>query len=201
MCCIILDHIVEITDKAFTSLYSYMTLKQNRNIDDLKSTFRERFILAMDEYNARYEPNIFVVEGLRSEELQEQYFKKWKTKTLKSNHLTGHAVDIAFKWPELYPKSDTPRKNLCRIMRRYGIVNGYFDLKRWFDKPHFQAVEVQAPNKLSDTYVVAKKRIPKLKAMIRARSVARHRRADGDRRQKTHERNEIARKILSIVEK
>lgn len=155
----------------------------------------------MDEYNARYEPNIFVVEWLRSKELQAKYFKEWKTKTMKSNHLTGNAVDIAFKWTELYPSSETPWKNLCAVMRKYGIVNWYYDLKWWFDKPHFQAVEVQAPNKLSDTYVVAKKRVTRLKSMIRARKTERHRRASQEWRDKLHERNEMARKILSVVEK
>lgn len=201
MCCIVLDHIGDLTDKVFTSWYIHIAIKQNRNINDLKSTFRERFILAMDEYNERYEPNIFVVEWLRSKELQAKYFKEWKTKTMKSNHLTGNAVDIAFLWTELYPKSNTPRINLCRVMRRYGIVNGYFDLKRWFDKPHFQAVEIQAPTKISDTYVVAKDWVQKLKSQMRARGVARHKRASQEWRDKLHERNEMARYILSVVEK
>ncbi len=180
---------------------SKVIMKQNRNIKDLADTFELRLHLAMEEYNTRFEPKIFVVETTRTLEQQKEYVRTWKSTTLKSNHLTGHAVDIAFQWPELYPKSDTPRKNVCKIMRKYGIVNWYYDLKRWFDKPHFQAVEVQAPNKISDTYVVAKNWIPRLQAMIRARSVARHRRADGDRRQKMHERNEIARKILASVSK
>ena len=39
--------------------------------------------------------HFIVVEGVRTLEKQREYFSKGKSKTMKSRHLTGHAVDLA----------------------------------------------------------------------------------------------------------
>lgn len=125
---------------------SFTKTMANRNIEDLHPSFRLRFMTALEEYNNKY-PNkqIFVTETTRTKERQAQLVKQGYSKTMKSNHLTGMAVDIAFHWSSLYPWSKDTRLNLCHIMNKYGIVNAYYDLHWWFDKPHFQAVELQAP--------------------------------------------------------
>ena len=39
--------------------------------------------------------NFMVIEGLRTIEKQREYFAAGKSKTMRSRHLTGHAIDIA----------------------------------------------------------------------------------------------------------
>lgn len=173
--------------------------KQNRNIEALADTRETRFKLAMEEYNTFYSPRIFVTETLRSKEDQEYYVKMKKSQTMKSNHLTGHACDIAFEWPELYPSNEKIWANLCNVMRKYGIVNGYYDLKWWFDKPHFQPVEAQKPQYDNSNYSYAKIWISRLKTMMRARSTARHRTKNQSLKDRLHERNNIIREMFDKI--
>jgi hypothetical protein len=57
------------------------------------------------------EQEFTVIEGLRSPERQKQLLSQGKTKTLKSNHITGNAVDLApivdgkvsWDWKYFYP--------------------------------------------------------------------------------------------------
>ena len=84
------------------------------------------------------------------------------------------------------------------VMRRYGIVNAYYDLKRGFDKPHFQAVEIQAPIKYSPTYSVAKNWKEKIHGMMKIRSASRHK-ANPNRKRKFHERNEKMRRLFDSI--
>jgi hypothetical protein len=125
---------------------------QNRNINDLKEPFKNRFKWFMEEWN-KWNPTleIFLVEWLRDLATQKEYVKKWVSKTLKSNHLTGQAGDIAFKdpknWLYLEKRKDSEfiRKKLVELWHKYHLANGYYTLNRWFDKPHFQNVELQKP--------------------------------------------------------
>lgn len=153
----------------------------------------------MEEYNISYEPAIFVTDTKRTQEEQNALVKAGKSKTYKSNHLTGTAVDIAFKGKVLYPTDEKIWSALCFIMRKYGIVNWYYDLKRGFDKVHFQDVDVQAPTKLSASYVTAKNWKSRLKSMMRANSSARHRIASENWREKLHERNNKIRELFDKI--
>ncbi|MCS5452513.1 M15 family metallopeptidase [Enterobacter huaxiensis] len=53
---------------------------------DLKRVVRRALTLAKDDFK--------VVEGLRTEARQRELFNAKKSKTMKSRHLTGHAVDL-----------------------------------------------------------------------------------------------------------
>ena len=65
-----------------------------------------------------------VLEGIRSVERQKELFNKKKTKTMKSRHLTGHAVDLvpyvkgksSFDWNDVY--------KVARAMRTASIETG-----------------------------------------------------------------------------
>lgn len=98
---------------------------------------------------ARSRVAFFVAEGLRTHERQRQLVAEGKSKTLKSRHLTGHAVD-------LYPVSDIPIPKmglpdfvgLVEAMRwaaaveRVPIVCG-FD---WgWDAPHYELPKASYP--------------------------------------------------------
>jgi peptidoglycan L-alanyl-D-glutamate endopeptidase CwlK len=91
-----------------------------------------------------------ITEGVRSIERQRKLLKAGATRTLKSRHLTGHAVDLAvtingevhWDWP-LYTK-------LAQVMKRAaGAVNVPIewggDWRSFKDGPHFQLPWKQYP--------------------------------------------------------
>ncbi len=89
------------------------------------------------------EVNFIVTEGLRTKERQEQLVRAGASKTLKSRHLTGHAVDLAAKvgdevrwdWP-LYHKLAAAMKDSAATL---GIeIEWGGDWKSFPDGPHFQ---------------------------------------------------------------
>lgn len=84
-----------------------------------------------------------VTEGLRTKERQEQLVRAGASRTLKSRHLTGHAVDLAAKvgdevrwdWP-LYHKLAAAMKDSAAAL---GIeIEWGGDWKSFPDGPHFQ---------------------------------------------------------------
>lgn len=124
---------------------------QNRNINDLKEPFKTRFTGFMNERN-KFNPTIqiFLVEWMRDLATQKKYVASGASKTMKSNHLTGQAADIAFRgnrWLYLEKRADREfiRGKLCELAHKYHLVNAYYDLNWWFDKPHMQNVELQKP--------------------------------------------------------
>lgn len=84
-----------------------------------------------------------VIEGLRTLERQKQLKAEGFSRTLKSRHLTGHAVDVVpfpILWPDPYPHETWVQ-----------LANGMMDaaeelnvdlewgFEKWgWDKPHFQ---------------------------------------------------------------
>lgn len=89
------------------------------------------------------EVDFIVTEGLRSKERQEQLVRAGASKTLKSRHLTGHAVDLAAKvgnevrwdWP-LYHKLAAAMKDSAAVL---GVeIEWGGDWKSFPDGPHFQ---------------------------------------------------------------
>lgn len=85
--------------------------------------------------------DFIVGEGLRTLETQRKYVASGVSKTMKSRHLTGHAVDlwaylVTIRWePALYvPIADSMKA----AGKELGVpVEWGFDLWGW-DSPHFQ---------------------------------------------------------------
>ena len=180
-------------------------MKQNRDITSLENGFELRFKTAMDEYNSKNNPKIFIVEALRTKEQQLEYYRQWKSRTKNSNHMNGKAVDIAFKPWVLYPTDDKTWEKVCEVMRKYGIVNWYYDLmrhkaKKWpiVDKPHFQAVEVQLPTVSNINYDNAKNWREWLELELKRNWSARHIVKTLFARDKLHKRNNLIRELLKI---
>lgn len=180
-------------------------MKQNRDITSLEDNFELRFRTAFEEYNDKYEPNIFIVEALRTQEQQLVYYKSGKSGVKVSNHMNGKAVDIGFRWPQLYPTDDATRLRVCEIMRKYGIVNWYYDLmwhkakdkkKRLVDKPHFQAVEVQTPTINNSWYSTASDRKNILRKEIAKNSSKWHILINLFSREKLKKRNDLLRQMI-----
>ena len=84
-----------------------------------------------------------VIEGRRTIQRQRQLVKSGASHTMRSRHLTGHAVDLApwvagsvrWDWPLFYPLAramkTAARENAIRL--RWGG-----DWRRFKDGPHFQ---------------------------------------------------------------
>lgn len=91
-----------------------------------------------------------VVEGMRTVETQRAYVAKGASKTMKSRHLTGHAIDIAplldgaisWKWPLFY--------KLAPIVKAAAAAEGVplewgGDWRSFKDGPHWQLPWEQYP--------------------------------------------------------
>jgi peptidoglycan L-alanyl-D-glutamate endopeptidase CwlK len=84
-----------------------------------------------------------VLEGLRTAERQQQLVKAGASLTLKSRHLTGHAVDlgaivdgeIRWDWP-LYHKIAEAMKDAARELKIAIVWGG--DWRMFKDGPHFE---------------------------------------------------------------
>lgn len=84
-----------------------------------------------------------VLEGLRTAERQQQLVKAGASLTLKSRHLTGHAIDlgamvdgkIRWDWP-LYHKIAEAMKDAARELKITIVWGG--DWRMFKDGPHFE---------------------------------------------------------------
>ncbi len=89
------------------------------------------------------EIDFIVTEGLRTDSRQRILFAQGASKTLKSRHLTGHAVDLAvivdggvrWDWPLYYRLADTV-KEAARI--EAVAIEWGGDWLNFKDGPHFQ---------------------------------------------------------------
>lgn len=89
------------------------------------------------------EVDFAVIEGVRSRERQAKLVAKGASRTMKSRHLTGHAVDLAawidggirWDWP-LYDKIGAAMKQASDELGIQITWGG--DWKKFKDGPHFQ---------------------------------------------------------------
>ena len=91
-----------------------------------------------------------VTEGLRTKEKQEQLVKAGASKTMRSRHLTGHAVDLAavigseVRWDwALYPQLANAMKSAANELNVPIEWGG--DWKTFKDGPHFQLTWEEYP--------------------------------------------------------
>lgn len=91
-----------------------------------------------------------VIEGVRSVERQKQLVEAGASRTMKSRHLTGHAVDLAaivgneirWDWP-LYPKiADAMKKAALSLDVKITWGGDWVSLK---DGPHFELNSKEYP--------------------------------------------------------
>lgn len=91
-----------------------------------------------------------VVEGMRTIETQRAYVAKGASKTMKSRHLTGHAIDIAplldgaisWKWPLFYKLA--PAVKAAAAAEGVALEWGG-DWRSFKDGPHWQLPWAQYP--------------------------------------------------------
>lgn len=130
-----------------------------RSLDNLKGVHPDLVKIAHKALEIT-ERDYTITEGLRSEDRQRQLVREGKSKTMKSRHLTGHAIDIV-PWPvswefdDFYPVCDAFLKasRLLDIPLRWGGNWNVNDLRKWhgtskllvekykgsfYDLPHFE---------------------------------------------------------------
>lgn len=91
----------------------------------------------------RWPVDFVVVEGLRTAERQAQLIKSGASQTLKSRHLTGHAIDLAplvdgqirWDWPLFHPIAAAMKSAAAELQI---ALEWGGDWKRFKDGPHFQ---------------------------------------------------------------
>lgn len=96
------------------------------------------------------EVDFSVIEGLRTPERQRDLVKAGASKTMKSRHLTGHAVDlvafvegkVSWDWP-LYDKISKAMKQAAEELRIPLEWGG--DWTTFKDGPHFQLCRGRYP--------------------------------------------------------
>jgi peptidoglycan LD-endopeptidase CwlK len=84
-----------------------------------------------------------VVEGLRTAERQAELVKAGASQTMKSRHLTGHAIDLApvadgqvrWDWPLFHPIAAAMKQAAAELQI---ALEWGGDWKRFKDGPHFQ---------------------------------------------------------------
>jgi peptidoglycan L-alanyl-D-glutamate endopeptidase CwlK len=96
------------------------------------------------------EVDFVVLEGVRTLERQQQLFDKGATTTMRSRHLTGHAVDLApvvgaqIRWD--WPLYDVLAHSVKKAAQALDIpIEWGGDWVRFRDGPHFQLPWKQYP--------------------------------------------------------
>jgi peptidoglycan L-alanyl-D-glutamate endopeptidase CwlK len=115
-----------------------------RSRDRLKGV-DPRLVRVVEEAIKITEVDFGVTEGLRTEERQKELVSKGLSQTLKSKHLTGHAVDLVaydngkVTWEkEFYHKIADAMKKAAKDQNTNIRWGG--DFKSFFDGPHFELV-------------------------------------------------------------
>ena len=97
------------------------------------------------------EVDFMVIEGLRTVERQKELYAKGATRTMKSRHIHGFAVDLAavvggkveWSWP-LYPKIAKAMKEAAAELNIPIVWGG--DWKTFKDGPHFELLSSKYPD-------------------------------------------------------
>lgn len=122
-----------------------MTFKlSQRSLDKLKGVDKD-LVAVVKRAIELTEVDFGVTEGIRTLDRQEELFKKGLSKTMKSKHLIGRAVDlvayvdgkISWEKEHYYP--------IALAMERAAIelnvdIRWGGDFKRFFDGPHFELI-------------------------------------------------------------
>lgn len=105
-----------------------------------------RVVMRADELGARF----IVTDGLRSLEKQRELVRAGKSKTMKSRHLTGHAVDLCASHDDGVSWDADELKAIADIMKQAAaeqnvLIEWGGDWKGFVDMPHFQLPWKQYP--------------------------------------------------------
>lgn len=121
-------------------------MKPDRRLESLDPRYRDRFVRYLEQLEATFPQfNFIVTETRRSAERQAHLLKTGASKTRRSNHQDGIAMDIAIYRHETKELDWRPAvyRNVYRLLdpRQYGLTSGAH-LWGW-DEGHLQIVEAQ----------------------------------------------------------
>ena len=122
-----------------------MRFKLSQRSKDRLKGVDERLVKVVERAIEITEVDFSVLEGLRTPERQKQLVADGFSQTLKSKHLTGHAVDLGalvngtISWDKqhYHTIADAMKKSAeeLKVNIRWGG-----DFKSFFDGPHFELV-------------------------------------------------------------
>jgi peptidoglycan L-alanyl-D-glutamate endopeptidase CwlK len=122
-----------------------MTFKLSQRSKDKLKDVDSRLVKVVERAIEITEIDFAVTEGFRTVQRQKELVSKGFSQTLKSKHLTGHAVDLAafvdgkVNWdkPFYYKIADAMKKAAeeQQVAIRWGG-----DFKSFFDGPHFELI-------------------------------------------------------------
>ena len=122
-----------------------MTFKlSQRSLNNLKGV-DEDLVAVVKRAIEITEVDFGVTEGIRTLDRQEELFKKGLSKTMKSKHLIGRAVDLVayvdgkVSWEKEYYYPIALAMERAAIELQVGIRWGG-DFKSFFDGPHFELI-------------------------------------------------------------
>lgn len=121
-------------------MYSF----SNKSKERLKGV--DSSLIKVMEESIKESPYDFsITEGIRTSERQKQLYDEGKSKTLKSKHLVGKAVDIAIlvdgniTWDKKYYQEVA--EHIKKVAKELGIgIRWGGEFKSFFDGPHFELV-------------------------------------------------------------
>lgn len=149
-------------------------MQTDRDINKLAEPFKSKVKLFLDDCKQQG-VNIFVTEAKRSLERQKELYASGRTKsgpiltwTLKSKHLEGMAIDIAFAGENLYPSDMKQWNKVYDIAEKYNITSLY--RKHGVDKPHLEYSGTMPYNEedLKDYKLTVNTMTPEQKQLIEA---------------------------------
>lgn len=122
-----------------------MTFKLSQRSKDRLAGVDDRLVKLVNRAIEITEVDFAVTEGLRTVERQRELVNKGFSQTVKSKHLTGHAVDLAayvdgkISWdkPFYYKIADAMKK---AAQEQEVAIRWGGDFKSFFDGPHFELV-------------------------------------------------------------
>lgn len=106
----------------------------------------DKSLVILMEESIKNSPYDFgITEGIRTPERQKQLYDEGKSKTLKSKHLIGKAVDIAIlvdgniTWDKKYYQEVA--EHIKKVAKKLGVdIRWGGEFKSFFDGPHFELV-------------------------------------------------------------
>ncbi len=106
-----------------------------RKLDKLEPNFRNKVQMFMKKCKSEW-LDIFITETWRSQARQIYLRLQWLSKIWRSKHQDWLAIDIAFRWKELYPKDNKLWEKVYKVAE-YCWIDSWYVLWGW-DKPHYQ---------------------------------------------------------------
>lgn len=122
-----------------------MTFKLGQRSKEKLQGVDQRLVMVVEKAITLTTIDFTVLEGLRTPERQQQLVNDGFSKTLKSKHLTGHAVDLGALVDGKVSWDKEPYFEIAKAMKQAAKdlevnIRWGGDFKSFFDGPHFELV-------------------------------------------------------------